>query len=434
MSSTARPLPTGQWARERRAGPDIPTAYHFPEPGRQQGGGAAKGSTGAAKGPTLPDVTDWSAVHADFPINRRLIWLNNCGVAAMPGPVLASMETYLRALAAGGVLEVEHPDLVHARVRQRLAALIGAEVDEVTLVHNTAEGLSFISHGLDLAAGDRIVLLENEYPSNVYPWQHWRARGVELAVAPLGRSPQEFLGRLRPLLTGPTRVIALSAVHWCTGMPLPLAEVGRLCAARGILLAVDGAQGVGMVPIDVRVAGIGAMAFSAWKWLLGPSGLGALYVRRDLLGRLPLPWKGTASVVNDEVYLPYRDTLKPGADRYVLSTGNFNDWVYFDASLAYLEKLGFERARARILELAAYLERGLRQLGFDLASDGFGGVGSGIVSALHPRLPTATAVAALAAQGIIGAERLGRLRLAPHVFILEEQLDRTVATLGAQLR
>jgi cysteine desulfurase / selenocysteine lyase len=378
-------------------------------------------------------VTDWNAVHADFPINRRLIWLNNCGVAAMPGPVLAAMERYLHTLAEGGVLAVEPVAPLHDRIRGRLAALIGAAPDEVTLVHNTAEGLTFISQGLDLAAGDRIVLLQNEYPSNVYPWQHWADKGVELVFAPLGRSPEQFLEGLRPLLHERTRVVALSAVHWCTGMPLPLVEVGALCAERGILLVADGAQGVGMVPLDVRAAGIGAMAFSAWKWLLGPSGLGALYVQRDLLGRLRFPWKGPASVIDDEVYLPYRDTLKPGADRYVLSTANFNDWVYFDASLAYLEGLGFATVRARIAALTAYLGQGMQALGFELASDAFPGSPTGILSARHGRLEAEAIVTALGTAGIVGAERLQRLRLAPHVYLLEPQLDRVLAVL-AELR
>jgi cysteine desulfurase/selenocysteine lyase len=375
------------------------------------------------------DGRDWTSVHAEFPINEQLIWLNNCGISAMPGPVLAAMERHLRALAAGGVLGVPSEVKVHAAVRAQIARIIGCDADEVVLCHNTNEAMLFVSHGLTLAAGDRVLLLEDEYPSNVYPWQHWQQQGVALDFAPLGRTPDEFLAGFEAQLTPRTRVVSLSAVHWCTGMPLPLPAVGRICAARGIDFVVDGAQGVGMVPLDVRAAGISAMGFSAWKWLLGPIGAGAFYVRRDVLPRLRFPWKGTGSVVNDDVHLPHRDTLKPGMDRYVLSTPNYNDWVNFEASLRYLLGLGMDAVRARIHGLAEYTARGLRAAGFQLTCDAFPTTPTGIIAAAKPGYDSAGLVEGLRARGIVAAERLGRVRLAPHVYLLEPQLDAVVAAL-----
>jgi cysteine desulfurase/selenocysteine lyase len=384
---------------------------------------------------TPMEPPDWQRVHDDFPINRNLIWLNSCGMAPMPGPVRLAMEQHLRTLCERGVIGVPTQEAVHDGIRARLARLLGAAEDELTLVHNTAEGLMFVSHGLRLHAGDRVVLLEHEYPSNVYPWQHWGEAGVALAFAPLADTPAAFLASLRPLLEPPTRVVSLSAVHWCTGMPLPLAEVGALCAARGVTLVVDGAQGVGLVPIDVRAAGIGAMAFAAWKWLLGPPGLGALYLRRDVMDGLRFPFKATGSVTDDHTYLPYRDTLKPGADRYVLSTPNYNDWIYFDASLRYLEQLGFAAVQARIQALALHLCRGLRDIGWQVTSDAFPDQRTGIVAAAPPAGHDAgRLVAALAGRNIVAAARLGRVRLAPHVFLLEAQLDQVVGELRALTR
>jgi cysteine desulfurase/selenocysteine lyase len=372
----------------------------------------------------------WADVHAEFPINDRLIWLNNCGISAMPGPVLTAMERHLRALAGGGVLGVPSERTVHTAVRAQLAGLIGCDADEVVLCHNTNEAMLFVSHGLRLTAGDHVLLLQNEYPSNVYPWQHWQERGVTLDFAPLGATPAEFLAGFAAALGPRTRVVSLSAVHWCTGMPLPLEEIGKICVARGIDFVVDGAQGVGLVPIDVRRLGITAMGFSAWKWLLGPIGLAAFYVRRDQLGKLAFPWKGTGSVINDEVYLPYRDDVKPGMDRYVLSTPNFNDWVYFQASLSYLLDLGMAAVQARIHGLADHLSAGLRAAGFALTRDAFAELPTGIVAAAKPGHDSAALVAGLRARGIVAAERLGRVRLAPHVYLLESQLDTVIAALA----
>ncbi len=129
--------------------------------------------------------------------------------------------------------------------------------------------------------------------------------------------------------TEKTRAVSLSAVHWCTGMPLPLERIGKLCREMEIEFGVDGAQGVGMRPMDVKAANISFMAFSAWKWLMGPLGLGVLYVEKDKLEKLKPRIVGTGSVVRDEEYLPYKTTLKPSADRFTISTPNFTDRVYF---------------------------------------------------------------------------------------------------------
>ena len=131
-------------------------------------------------------------------------------------------------------------------------------------------------------------------------------------------------------------------------------------------------------------------------------------------------------MVNDEVYLPYRDTLKPGTERYVLSTPNFNDWIYFKASLSYLETLGMEAVRRRIHALTDHLAAGLRAAGFVLPRDAFPEVATGILAASKPGHDSAALVDGLRAHGIVAAERLGRVRLAPHVFLLEHQLDHVV--------
>lgn len=350
----------------------------------------------------------------------------------MSRPVFEAMEAFFRGYSRMGVLWGGKTYLgVKASIYKRLGSLLNAGTDELALIHHTAEGMNFISHGLSLAPGDEILLLENEYPSNVYPWERWREKGVALKTVPCDAGPSEFLASFEAALTGRTRIAALSAVHWCTGLPLPLREVGRICRERNIELAVDGAQGVGLLDLDVKACGIGYMSFSAWKWLLGPLGLGILYVSRERLEALKPVFKGTESVVQDENYLPYKTAWKPGADRFAYSTGNFNDWVYFEASLAYLEGIGFSRARARILELAARLAGGLRERGFAVQSDAFGGAATGIVAASRAGLDSAGAVKALRQRGIIAAERLGRIRLAPHIYNSEAQIDRVLLELGA---
>jgi selenocysteine lyase/cysteine desulfurase len=376
---------------------------------------------------------NWEHVYRDFPVNNELVWLNNCGVAPPGNHILRAMSNFFKGYARRCILSDgdSYPG-VKAHIKAILADLLGCAPEELALIHNTAEGMNFISHGLDLQAGDEVILLENEYPSNVYPWRHLEGRGVVLRTAPMADTPEGFLAGLEPTITPRTRVMALSAVHWCTGMPLPLEAIGRRCRAAGIELVVDGAQGVGLQPIDVHRGGIGYMAFSAWKWLMGPLGLGVLFVARENLGKVPPVFFGTESVVRDGEYLPYRRELKPTADRFTFSTANFNDWVYFKAALEYLQEIGFDTVRRRIFDLCAHLSAGLRRNGYTLCADRFPAWPTGVAVCERPGSDTAELMRRLKSGGVVAAERLGRIRFGPHIFNSEDQLDRVAAILAAR--
>lgn len=370
---------------------------------------------------------DWERIAADFPVNEHLIWLNNCGTTPLGDPIRAAVNRWLeeygrRGAAAEGF---SYPG-IKASIHHRLEALLGARPGELALIHHTAEGMNFISHGLMLDPGDEILLLENEYPSNVYPWEHWREKGIHVRMLPLTGRPRDFPAAFAAAAGPRTKVASLSAVHWCTGMPIPLEAIGKLCAERGIHWVVDGSQGVGLIDLDVKAAGIHYMAFSAWKWLLGPIGLGVLYIAREHLETLQPIFKGTESVAGDGNYLPYKHAWKPSADRFAISTGSMTEWVYLDASLAYLEGIGFDRVRSRIRFLAKRLEDGLRASGYRIESDAWGG-GAGIVAVSRDGLDAVSAVNTLKGRNIIAAERLGRIRFAPHVYNTEAQIDKVVA-------
>ena len=370
---------------------------------------------------------DWTPVYDAYPVNREQIWLNNCGTVPAGDHVLAAVHRYLEGYARHGHLTetATFPDVL-AAVKTILSRLLGCRPEELALIHNTAEGMNIVSHGLDLAAGDEIVLLENEFPSNVYPWLHWREKGVRIRTAPMGETPDGFLAGIERLVGEKTRVVAVSAVHWCTGMPLPLERIGALCRDRGIVFVVDGAQGVGMQPLDVDRAGIAFMAFPAWKWLMGPLGLGVLYVREERIPQLKPVFVGTASVVDAQHFLPYKSRLQPTADRFVISTANFIDWVYFRAALEFLDAVGFDVVRGRLMELGRRLADGLDRTGWRVLANGFPDHPTAIVVCEKPGLDAAAAVVRLHRRKVVCAERLGRVRLSPHVYNSPEQLDRVV--------
>jgi selenocysteine lyase/cysteine desulfurase len=369
---------------------------------------------------------DWHSVYEAYPVNREMIWLNNCGTTPAGTHIVQAVSRFIDAYSQKGVLtETADYSEVRNRIKTILASLLNCLPEELALIHNTAEGMNFISHGLPLAPGDEIILLENEYPSNVYPWLHWKEKGVKIQTAPAGDTPEDFIEGLKHMISSKTRMISLSAVHWCTGMPFPLEAAGKLCRDRGIDLVTDGAQGVGMVPLDVKKAGISYMAFPAWKWLMGPLGLGVLYISQEKIEELRPVFIGTESVIRDEEYLPYKSELKPTADRFTFSTANFNDWVYFLASLEFLNSIGFEQVRERILELSAHLREKLRPIGFQVMSDRFPSHPTGITVCEKPGTDSGKIMNRLKhhRNRIAAAERLGRIRFSPHIYNSPAQFE-----------
>lgn len=373
---------------------------------------------------------DWNKIYEAYAVNREMIWLNNSGTTPAGSHSVKALSLYMQGYARKGILtEVARHSKVQKKIKKILSDLLNCSPDELGLIHNTAEGMNFISHGMDFGAEDEVILLENEYPSNVYPWRHLEKKGVKLVTTPMETSPEAFLQALKRLITAKTRAISLSAVHWCTGMPLPLEQIGVLCQEKGIDFVVDGAQGVGMQPLDTQKANIAYMAFPAWKWLLGPLGLGVLYISKEKLNSLKPIFIGTESVVQHQEYLPYKSELKPTTDRFTISTANFNDWVYFEAALQFLQDIGFAAVRDRILELSAYLSAGLAKIGFKVFSDQFPDYPTGIVVCEKPGVGSDIIMQQLKQNKIVAAERLGRVRFSPHVYISPQQLDEVLRVL-----
>jgi selenocysteine lyase/cysteine desulfurase len=184
-----------------------------------------------------------------------------------------------------------------------------------------------------------------------------------------------------------------------------------------------------MQPLDVKRMGIDFMSFSAWKWLMGPLGLGVFYISKEKMGYLKPVFTGTGSVVRDQEYLPYKSELKPTADRFTFSTPGIVDWVYFQAALEFLDDIGFEAVRARILELSAHLAGRLSDIGFEVLSNRCPETSTGITVCEKPGVPAGQVLSLLAGEGIVAAERLDRIRFSPHVYNSPGQIDRVIRVL-----
>jgi L-cysteine/cystine lyase len=281
-------------------------------------------------------------LRAQFPVLERIEYLN----AGTTGPVPrrgyeAALESLRRQLdegrSGGDYFEgcVARIDLLRARV----AALMGAGVGELALTGSTTDGVNAALSALELGPGDEVLTSDEEHPGVLAPLGRLRERlGVSVRVVPFA----ELAAAVGPR----TRVVACSHVSWKTGAVVDSAAL----AATEALVLLDGAQGVGAVPVDVRDLGCDFYAASGQKWLCGPNGLGYLYARAELLADLPAPWPGYGNLADSTRGLEF--DLHPDARR--LSVGfpppHHVDWAL--AALDVLESAGLAELQARAADLA----------------------------------------------------------------------------------
>ncbi len=369
-------------------------------------------------------MSDFASLRAEFALRDDLIWLNNCGVSVPPKSSVEAVKQYLEAFSASGIMQTARP---HGQVKRNIQALfakfLGGSPHEYAILNNTAEGMTFIAQSLPLTRGDKILLVEREYPSNVYPFLQLKRQGIEIGYVTPGLSNDEFLENISQALSTNVRVMSLSAVDWLTGLRFDLKRIGRLLKSRGVAFVLDAAQGAGHVDIDVTSCGVDAMAFSCWKWLLGPLGSGGFYVADDFLKKMDIRVAGTSSVKNDEIYLPHREDYKESVERFMLSTAPYMNWVFLESSLQFIDRIELETVQRRNLDLADRLSAILREAGFEVLRDRFGHDATAIVCARREG-DMAGLHAALTKKGVVSALREGNLRFSPHLNVDEADLEK----------
>ncbi len=300
-------------------------------------------------------MTDAQRFRAQFPVFERCSYLN----AGTSGPVPQASADAVRERVQQEAAEPrsgrEHFDQVIAlatRSRAAYAAVMGAAPGEMALTGSTTDGVNTVLGGLRLSTGEEVLTTDEEHPGLLAPLRLARIRhGIKIRVVPFSELPGEVSPR--------TRLIACSHVSWVNGK---VADVPAIVAT-GVPLLLDGAQGLGAIPVDVRALGCDFYAASGQKWLCGPEGSGCLYVRPERLDELEPPWPGYATLSDHEDILG--SPLATGTSR--LDNGFpaavRSSWAL--ASLAVLEAAGWEWVHARAADLAARLaarlsERGLR--------------------------------------------------------------------------
>lgn len=365
---------------------------------------------------------DIDEIRNGFPVTRNWIYMNHAGIAPISQNVYRAMDGMLQDVTRNGMANLPEWDDVCSRTRESAARLIGADASEIAFVKNTSDGILTAANGLTWRQGDNVVIPDRGFPANVYPWLNLQPQGVEVRRVPEvdGRIP---LNDLLNAVDDRTRVLSVSSVEFASGFRHDLREIGRFCRARGVLFFVDAIQSLGVLSLDVADAEIDFVSADAHKWLLGPEGIGVFYCSHRARPHLRVVNLGWANVVAPRDFLSYDTTLLPNAQRFECGTLNTVGVHGLRAGLDLLLRIGIESIEARVLSLTDQLCAGLEEKGCRVVSSRARGEKSGIVVFHHARIDTESIFRKLSDARVVCAIRGGGIRLSPHFYNTEEEVD-----------
>ena len=345
---------------------------------------------------------DLAALRAPFPYLNERVYLDTAAAGLCWQGHGAAVSRFFDTVKSRGYDAAPQWRAETSRLRARLAAWLGCDVEGLSFTSNTTEGLNLVAHSIRWREGDRIVLAADEFPSVAAVWEPARRAGAVVTAIAIDDETQRE-DRLIEALAGGARLLAVSHVHWSTGTRLDLARLAAACQAQDCLLLVDGMQGLGAT--ETQLSGVDFYAASCFKWLLSGFGIGLLSTSARGRTALAPAWRGYANL-DSSSSLQYAHVNMPGV--YGLA-----------ASLDFLEGVGWPLIHQRVRQLADHCNASARRLGFDVVTPAAACAGIQIL-----RCAQADALqAALAAEGISVSARGNGVRISPHYYNTIAEID-----------
>ena len=356
---------------------------------------------------------DWWAIRAEFPALAHFTYLNTATFGQLPQRATEAVARHFAhrdELACGDFLAwYDDAD----RIRAKIGRLINCQPEDIAFVPNASTALGLLLAGLDWHPGDHVLTLEHEFPNNLYAPGLLERFGVETTACPWDRFYDSVNAR--------TRLAILSSVNYNTGFAPPLAELADFLHARGILLYVDGTQSLGALRFDAARVQPDMLAVHGYKWLLSPNGAGFFYIAPRLRERLQpnvVGWRSHRDWRNVDNLHHGVPELLPSAEKYEGGSVSFALLYAMEASLDLILEIGPDVIERRVLSLAAKAREILGELGATVAN-----CASPIIAARFENRDVSALARALKEQRVLVAARRGHLRISPHLYNNEQDLE-----------
>jgi selenocysteine lyase/cysteine desulfurase len=365
--------------------------------------------------------------HDEFAQARDLRYLNHAAVGPWPKRTAAAVQKFAEENVLLGARDYPDWMKVEQRLRERLARALNAlSTDDIALVKNTSEALSFVAFGLDWKAGDNVVISDEEFPSNRVVWEALKPQGVEVIQVSLqGADPE---GALLAACGPRTRLLSISSVQFATGTRVDIERLGQGLKQRGVLFCVDAIQHIGALPFDVQASQCDFAMADGHKWMCSPEGLGVFYCRAELRPQLQLHEFGWHMLEHSGDY--QRDQWQPAASaqRFECGSPNTLGAMALDASLSLLEEVGIDQIGKAVTDRVMWLEEGLSTIdGVRLHSTRTAERRSGILTFSLDHIATADVWQQLMRNQVVCLPRGPGIRFSPHFYTQSRVIEETLA-------
>jgi len=369
-----------------------------------------------------------------FPITKESVYLNHAAISPFSFNVIKAINEFMVKRSQNGVDVYPFVMEVKEKLKQNISELINGKPGNIAIIGNTSEGLNWLVNSLSWKSGDRILLTDYEFPSNVYPFLNLKRFGVEVDFVE-NKSGIIFVEDIESKITPKTKIISISFVEFLNGFRNNLKEIGKICKEKNIIFSVDGIQGVGALSLDVQDSEIDFVSNGGHKWLMGPQGCGFMYIAPKLHEILQPAFAGWLSVEDSWNFLDYNLDFIKDAGRYEIGTANALGIFGLKSSTDLLLEAGTKNIKKHLFSLGDYLIESLQKI--DLIYNGsydlhersgiysFNYKDHEILKSLHQHLSD---------NGIYVSYRNGAMRVSPHFYNDKTDIEKLIAACKSFLK
>ncbi len=367
---------------------------------------------------------------AEFPQDNGLCYLNHAAVSPWPKCAAGAVQRFAFENMTCGAERYPQWMQVVQDLRERLRWLLNANsADDIALVKNTSEGLSFVAKGLAWQTGDQVIGIADDFPSNRIVWESLESQGVDFVQVDTNAA-EDPEAALIEQINQKTRLMAISTVHFATGIRLDLKRLSKACRSNGVLLCVDAIQSLGAVKFDLQATPADFVIADGHKWMLGPEGLAVYYVNPALREDLNLTQFGWAMREDPGDYSPGAWQPAHSARRFEAGSPNMLGIHALHSSLGLLQQIGLDAIEDNLSKNIALLRTSLASIEeLELRTPEDSSRSAGILSMRIPGVESDLLWRHLMEKRVICASRDGYLRLSPHFYTRNQVLEQAVGAI-----